>query len=60
VRDGTVVVEVSDDGLGPGPGYQPGRGLLGIAERVDVFGGSVTHGRGPDSGFVLRAELPLP
>jgi signal transduction histidine kinase len=49
---------VHDDGRGPAPGYQPGRGLLGITERVEVFGGTVEHGR--DDGFTLRVELPLP
>jgi len=60
VARGALLVEVHDDGRGPAPGYQPGRGLLGVAERVEVFGGSVTHGRGPSSGFLLRAELPMP
>ena len=57
---GTVVIEVRDDGRGPAPGYQPGRGLLGITERVGLFGGLVEYGQGPRTGFVLRAELPEP
>jgi signal transduction histidine kinase len=60
VADGSVRIRVHDDGRGPAPGYQPGRGLLGITERVAVFGGTVEHGRDADSGFTLRAELPLP
>jgi len=55
-----VQVEVTDDGLGPPVGYQPGRGLTGIAERVAVFGGTVVHGRGDEGGFRIRAVLPLP
>ncbi|GAA4155352.1 hypothetical protein GCM10022251_26460 [Phytohabitans flavus] len=55
-----VEVEVEDDGRGPRPGYQLGRGLLGIAERVALFGGTVEHGRGGMGGFRLRAVLPLP
>lgn len=55
-----MAIEVSDDGRGPGPGYQPGRGLLGITERVAVFGGSVRHGPGATGGFTVHAELPLP
>jgi signal transduction histidine kinase len=55
-----VEVEVRDDGRGPQPGYQPGRGLLGIAERVAVFGGTVEHGGGDEGGFRVRAVLPLP
>jgi signal transduction histidine kinase len=55
-----VLVEVSDDGRGPQPGYAAGRGLLGIAERAAVFGGAATHGRDASGGFRVRAELPLP
>ena len=56
----SVAVEVRDDGRGPPPGYQPGRGLLGIGERVAVFGGTVEHGGGDEGGFRVRAVLPLP
>ena len=49
-----------DHGYGPQPGYQPGRGLLGIGERAAVFGGTVEHGRGDGGGFRVRAVLPLP
>jgi signal transduction histidine kinase len=55
-----VEVEVTDDGEGPPPTYHPGRGLLGIAERAAVFGGTVEHGRGAEGGFRIRAVLPLP
>ncbi|MEV6522549.1 histidine kinase [Longispora sp. NPDC051575] len=59
--DGRVLeVEVRDDGRGPQPGYRPGRGLLGIAERAAVFAGSVTHGAGEPGGFRIRAVLPVP
>jgi signal transduction histidine kinase len=55
-----VEVEVTDDGDGPPPGYQAGRGLLGIGERAAVFGGTIEHGRGAGGGFRVRAMLPLP
>jgi signal transduction histidine kinase len=55
-----VEVEVEDDGRGPRPGYELGRGLLGIGERVAVFGGTVEHGRGETGGFRVRAVLPVP
>ena len=55
-----VDVEITDDGEGPPPGYQPGRGLLGIGERVAVFGGTIEHGRVDGGGFRVRAVLPLP
>jgi signal transduction histidine kinase len=53
-------IEVSDDGRGPPAGYLPGRGLLGIAERVAAFGGTLEHGGGERGGFRLRAVLPAP
>ena len=55
-----VDVEVVDDGDGPPPGYQPGRGLVGIGERAAVFGGTIEHGKGEGGGFRIRAVLPLP
>lgn len=51
-------LEISDNGRGVPQGYDAGRGLLGIGERVALFGGSVTHG-GVRGGFQLRAALPL-
>jgi signal transduction histidine kinase len=60
-HDGRAVdIEVRDDGRGASGGYLPGRGLLGIAERVSAFGGSVEHGGGDPDGFRLRAVLPVP
>jgi signal transduction histidine kinase len=55
-----VELDIRDDGRGPQPGYLPGRGLLGIAERAAVFAGSVEHGGGDGGGFRVRAVLPLP
>ncbi|MFB6893432.1 sensor histidine kinase [Kitasatospora sp. NPDC056327] len=57
---GRLRVEVRDDGRGAPAGYVPGRGLLGVAERVSVLGGRVEHGPGESGGFRLRAELPVP
>ncbi|MET9617381.1 sensor histidine kinase [Kitasatospora indigofera] len=50
---------VSDGGCGVPAGYTPGRGLLGIAERVAMFGGTLEHGGGDGGGFRLRVTLPL-
>ena len=40
-------------------GAGSGLGLLGIAERVSVLGGTLTHGTGPDGRFRLDATLPV-
>jgi signal transduction histidine kinase len=58
-RDDALEVTVRDDGRGPDPSAPSGTGLLGLAERVAVYGGSLSTGPGDDGGFVLRAELPL-
>jgi signal transduction histidine kinase len=58
--DGRAVhIEVHDDGRGAPAGYHPGRGLLGITERVSAFGGSVEYGGGAHGGFRLQAVLPV-
>jgi signal transduction histidine kinase len=37
-----------------------GTGLVGLAERVSLARGELTHGPTPDGGFLLRASLPWP
>jgi signal transduction histidine kinase len=62
VRDnGRGAALVHDDGRSatPGNGHRPGHGLIGIRERVRLYGGEMTAGTSPDGGFVLRARLPL-
>jgi signal transduction histidine kinase len=51
-------ISVRDDGEGPN-GSPPGTGLLGMRERVGVYGGTLTTGPAEGAGFELRAELPL-
>jgi signal transduction histidine kinase len=36
-----------------------GHGLVGIRERVKIYGGEMTSGAAPEGGFVLGAKLPL-
>ncbi|GAA1834721.1 histidine kinase [Luedemannella flava] len=57
--DNQLQVEVRDDGRGAPPGYQPGRGLVGIAERAAVFGGRLDHGPAIDGGFRLTVWFPV-
>ena len=57
-------LEVTDDGRGPGgagngrPGGQ-GQGLIGMRERVGLFGGRLEAGPRPEGGFAVVAHLPV-
>jgi signal transduction histidine kinase len=53
-------VEVVDDGAGGGVGAvaAQGHGLRGMAERVDMLGGSLVTGPDPRGGFRVVATLP--
>ncbi|HEY3511860.1 MAG TPA: sensor histidine kinase [Kribbella sp.] len=50
---------VRDDGAPVGPDPEAGHGLLGMRERVQVYGGELTARPGADRGFELVATLPL-
>jgi signal transduction histidine kinase len=58
VADDTLTVQVTDDGVG---GADPGRGsgLVGIRDRVEAVGGTLTVHSPPRCGTVLTARLPL-
>jgi len=60
-RDGDAVrLRVSDDGrTEPGPAPELGFGLLGMAERAQLLGGSFSAGPGPAGGWVVEAVLPV-
>jgi len=60
-REGDVVrLRVSDDGrTEPGPVPDPGFGLLGMAERAQLLGGSLSAGPRPEGGWVVEAVLPV-
>jgi signal transduction histidine kinase len=56
----TLRIEVADDGVGPPVDPPPtGHGLVGIRERVALFGGVLVTGRSDLGGFLLAATLPL-
>jgi signal transduction histidine kinase len=52
-----VLVEVEDNGAGGTSA--PGTGILGMRERAQALGGSLTTGPRPDGGFLVCVRLPL-
>jgi signal transduction histidine kinase len=52
-------IEVRDNGTGRPAGDGPGLGLVGVRERVKIYGGQMTAGTAAGGGFVLSTCLPL-
>jgi signal transduction histidine kinase len=53
-------LEIVDDGVGAGAnGDGAGHGLIGMRERVHLFGGKLATGARGDGGYAVRARLPL-
>jgi signal transduction histidine kinase len=63
VADGELSVEVTDAGRGGPPGAADlaggGHGLVGLRERVTIYGGRFSAAPVPGGGFRVRAFLPL-
>jgi signal transduction histidine kinase len=57
--DHALELQVTDDGPGTPDGESGGHGLLGVRERVALFGGTFQAGNRAEGGFGLRALLPL-
>jgi signal transduction histidine kinase len=58
IGDGTVCVEVRDDGVG---GAKPdGSGLIGLADRLAVLDGTLRVDSPADGGTLVTATIPLP
>jgi signal transduction histidine kinase len=58
---GAVAVEIADDGRAGtdgAPAEGTGHGLIGMRERVAVFGGQLTAGPVPGGGYRMAARLP--
>jgi signal transduction histidine kinase len=54
-----VTLEVRDTGTGGGHGDGTGHGLVGMRERVAMFGGELDASPAPGGGFAVRAPLPV-
>lgn len=60
--DSALELEVTDTGCGPPQDHQradPGHGLAGMRERVELFGGDLHAGPGLRGGYTIRARLPI-
>lgn len=65
MQEGALTLEIEDDGEGfepaamvPQPGDARGLGLLGMRERVELFGGTVTIDSAPGSGTRVVISVP--
>jgi signal transduction histidine kinase len=58
-RPDELEIEVRDNGQGSATNGGLGHGLIGIRERVMIYGGKMTAGTSVDGGFVLTTRLPL-
>jgi signal transduction histidine kinase len=58
VDDGALRVEVSDDGAG-GADPAAGTGLRGLADRVQILGGTLDVASPPGEGTRVTATIPL-
>ena len=56
---GEVTVEVVDDGAGGAVEANGGHGLIGMRERVALYGGVLRAGGRPHGGFAVSASFPL-
>jgi signal transduction histidine kinase len=62
--DQEVAVEITDDGKGVAPAgdgrtAKVGHGIIGMRERVALFGGDLEAGPRPGGGFRVAARLPF-
>ena len=54
-----LLIDVRDDGDGAAEGDGLGHGLVGVRERVKLYGGEMSAGAASGGGFALITRLPL-
>lgn len=54
-----LALTISDNGRGLDPARPPGRGLIGMRERVAAYGGALTLAPARPHGLVVSARTPL-
>ena len=54
-----IMLTISDNGVGANRNEWSGHGLIGMRERVELFGGDLTTGSSSLGGFIVRATLPV-
>ena len=59
-RPDELEIEVRDNGQGSAKSDGHGHGLVGVRERVKIYGGEMSAGRATEGGFVLSTRLPSP
>jgi signal transduction histidine kinase len=58
-RPDELEIEVRDNGQGSTTTDGLGHGLIGVRERVKIYGGKMSAGTASSGGFVLSTSLPL-
>jgi GAF domain-containing protein len=56
-RDGSIELEITDDGVG-GADPRHGTGLIGLKDRVDTLGGTISFASPAAGGTTIRVKLP--
>jgi signal transduction histidine kinase len=59
VTDDELRILVRDDGIGDPATAGSGHGLIGMRERVALYGGQLRTGPLGDRGYLVEATLPL-
>jgi signal transduction histidine kinase len=54
-----LTLEILDDGVSPLESGENGHGLIGMQERVTLYGGTLRAGAAAGGGFSVHATLPI-